>query len=57
MREGIKSITLVGHDVGVVTDIVDRIVVLDFGRKIVEGTTDDIKADATVIKAYLGEEA
>jgi branched-chain amino acid transport system ATP-binding protein len=57
LRDGIKTIVLVEHDMGVVMGIADRIVVLDFGRKIAEGTPDEIKTNLEVIKAYLGEEA
>lgn len=49
-------IILVEHDMGVVMDIVDRIVVLDFGKKVAEGKPADIKANPDVIKVYLGEE-
>lgn len=48
-------IVLVEHDMGVVMDIADKLAVLDFGRKIAEGTPETIKNDPLVIKAYLGE--
>ncbi len=50
------TIILIEHDMGVVMDISDRVVVLDFGRKISEGTPDQVRADPAVIQAYLGEE-
>lgn len=48
------TIVLVEHDMGVVMDIADRVIVLDFGRKIAEGTPEAVGANPQVIKAYLG---
>ena len=54
LRDGVNCIVLVEHDMGVVMDLADRIVVLDFGQKIAEGTPDEIRTNPQVIAAYLG---
>ena len=48
------TIVLIEHDMGVVMDISDRVVVLDYGQKIGDGTPDEVRGNPDVIRAYLG---
>ena len=48
------TIVLIEHDMGVVMDLSDRVVVLDYGRNIGDGTPDEVRANQAVIDAYLG---
>ena len=49
------TVILIEHDMGVVMDISDRVAVLDMGQKIAEGTPEEVRANPSVITAYLGE--
>jgi branched-chain amino acid transport system permease protein len=54
LRDGGMSVLLVEHDMGFVMNLADRVVVLDFGSKIAEGSPEAIKTNPAVIEAYLG---
>jgi branched-chain amino acid transport system ATP-binding protein len=52
-----NTVTLIEHDMGVVMDLAEHVVVLDFGRKIGDGTPDEVRRNEQVVAAYLGAEA
>ena len=48
------TVALIEHDMGVVMDISDRVVVMDYGKKIGDGSPDEVRNNQAVIDAYLG---
>ena len=56
MREDALSILLIEHDMSVVMNVSDHICVLNYGRKIAEGSPAEICSNPSVIQAYLGED-
>ena len=51
------TVVVVDHDIDVIMDIADRVVVLDFGRRIAQGSPNEVRDDPAVIDAYLGRRA
>jgi branched-chain amino acid transport system ATP-binding protein len=56
IRSSVQAVMLIEHDMGLIRALSDRVIAMDSGRKIAEGTPGEVLADAEVRRAYLGEE-
>jgi branched-chain amino acid transport system ATP-binding protein len=54
---GVEALLLIEHNMALVMEVSDRVVVLNFGRKIAEGTPEQIRNNPEVVEAYLGKPA
>ena len=56
VRASVDAIVLIEHDMGLIRELSDRVVAMDYGRKIAEGSAEDVLRHPEVLKAYLGED-
>jgi branched-chain amino acid transport system ATP-binding protein len=57
LGDSVEVLLLIEHNMALVMEVSDRVVVLNFGRKIAEGTPEQVRANSDVVEAYLGKPA